>query len=142
MVWVITYGSVPALRTGFVMSVTEKDGYSEDKIIDRGSLPTRPFAAIGRKTINWVNTLGAAAIFLALSVLMVFRPKQWTKVVEQDILHWGTVHDDHHTGRVVYRYGLRPAIVPCLGTVWDGSAVGTLVALSLIRELGPSLRRS
>ncbi|MBP9019924.1 MAG: ABC transporter permease [Syntrophobacterales bacterium] len=121
------------------MSVTEKDGYSEDKIIDRGSLPTRPFAAIGRKTINWVNTLGAAAIFLALAVLMVFRPKQWTKVVEQ-----------------IYYIGARSTTIIILVALFTGmvlglqsyhalaqfgtvGAVGTLVALSLIRELGPVL---
>ncbi|MBP8984146.1 MAG: ABC transporter permease [Syntrophobacterales bacterium] len=121
------------------MSVTEKDGQSEDQSMQRDSLLTRPFAAIGRKTINWVNTLGAATIFLVLAVLMIFRPKQWTKVIEQ-----------------IYYIGARSTTIIVLVALFTGmvlglqsyhalaqfgtvGAVGTLVALSLIRELGPVL---
>lgn len=139
MVWVVRYGLIPALITGFVMSVTEKDGQSEDQSMQRDSSLTRPFAAIGRKTINWVNTLGAATIFLVLAVLMIFQPKQWTKVIEQ-----------------IYYIGARSMTIIMLVALFTGmvlglqsyhalaqfgtvGAVGTLVALSLIRELGPVL---
>jgi len=121
------------------MNVTEKDGQSENLSMDRGSMLTRPFAAIGGKTIDWVNTLGAAAIFFALAVLMIFRPKQWVKIIEQ-----------------IYYIGARSTTIIMLVALFTGmvlglqsyhalsqfgtvGAVGTLVALSLIRELGPVL---
>ena len=44
---------------------------------------TDPFAAMGRKAINWVNNLGASTIFVSLAVLKIFRPKQLMKVLEQ-----------------------------------------------------------
>ncbi|HRT26530.1 MAG TPA: hypothetical protein P5573_00260, partial [Syntrophales bacterium] len=107
MVWVVRYGLIPALITGFVMSVTEKDGQSEDQSMQRDSLLTRPFAAIGRKTINWVNTLGAATIFLVLAVLMIFRPKQWTKVIEQ-----------------IYYIGARSTTIIVLVALFTGMVLG------------------
>ena len=42
-----------------------------------------PFAATGRRAINWVNNLGASTIFLFLGFLRIFRSRQIMKVLEQ-----------------------------------------------------------
>jgi phospholipid/cholesterol/gamma-HCH transport system permease protein len=98
-----------------------------------------PFAALGRSTVDVINAMGAAAIFLFLAVLMIFRPKQVTKIAQQ-----------------VYYIGARSTTIIMLVGLFTGmvlglqsyhalvkfgaqGALGTLVALSLIRELGPVL---
>jgi len=98
-----------------------------------------PFAALGRRTVDLINGMGAAAIFLVLAVLMVFRPKQISKIAQQ-----------------VYYIGARSTTIIMLVGLFTGmvlglqsyhalvkfgaqGALGTLVALSLIRELGPVL---
>lgn len=99
----------------------------------------RPFAAIGRSATGWVNNLGASAIFLFLALAGIFRPKQLTKIIQQ-----------------VYYIGARSVTIIALVSLFTGmvlglqsyyalvkfgaqGALGTLVALSLIRELGPVL---
>jgi phospholipid/cholesterol/gamma-HCH transport system permease protein len=98
-----------------------------------------PFAAVGRKAVNVVNNLGAATIFLAKAFLMIFRLKQIPGIVQQ-----------------VYYIGARSVTIIILVGFFTGmvlglqsyhalvkfgaeGALGTLVALSLIRELGPVL---
>ncbi len=98
-----------------------------------------PVAALGRRTVDLINSVGAAAIFLVLAVLMVFRPKQIPKIAQQ-----------------VYYIGARSTTIIMLVGLFTGmvlglqsyhalvkfgaqGALGTLVALSLIRELGPVL---
>jgi phospholipid/cholesterol/gamma-HCH transport system permease protein len=100
---------------------------------------TDPFAALGRKAINWVNNLGAATIFVSQALLRVFRPKQVMKVLEQlYLIGAGSVP-------IIMLVGLFTGMVLGLQSyhalVKFGSqgALGTLVALSLIRELGPVL---
>ena len=104
-----------------------------------GSAMLRPFAYIGRKVINWVNNLGAAAIFLYMALLQTFRRKQLFKTIEQ-----------------IYFIGARSITIIMLVSLFTGmvlglqayhalskfgaqGAVGSLVALSLIMELGPVL---
>jgi len=104
-----------------------------------GILLSRPFSSIGRAVIRWVNILGSATIFLFLALLKVFRSKQFSKIVQQ-----------------LYYIGARSTTIIMLVSVFTGmvlglqsyhalvkfgaqGAVGTLVALSLIRELGPVL---
>ena len=99
----------------------------------------RPFAYVGREFINWVNSLGATAIFLGLALLQTFRRKQLSKTIEQ-----------------VYFIGARSITIIMLISLFTGmvlglqayhalskfgaqGAVGSLVALSLIMELGPVL---
>jgi len=98
-----------------------------------------PFAALGRRTISWVDNLGAATIFLSLATLRVFRPKQVMKILEQLYrIGAGSVP-------IIMLVGLFTGMVLGLQSyhalVKFGSqgALGTLVALSLIRELGPVL---
>ena len=104
-----------------------------------GRLLAEPFAITGRNAINWVNNLGASTIFLSLAFLRIFRPKQIFKVVEQlYIIGAGSV-------LIIMLVGLFTGMVLGLQSyhalVKFGSqgALGTLVSLSLIRELGPVL---
>jgi phospholipid/cholesterol/gamma-HCH transport system permease protein len=104
-----------------------------------GRLLTGPFAIIGRGAISWVDNLGAAAVFFLLAFLKIFRSKQLMKIVEQ-----------------VYYIGARSTMIIMLVSFFTGmvlglqsyhalvkfgaqGALGTLVALTLVRELGPVL---
>lgn len=100
---------------------------------------TDPFAFVGRSVIGWVNNMGAAAIFLGLAAGQIFRRKQFSKIVSQ-----------------IYFIGARSTSIIMLVSLFTGmvlglqahhalskfgaqGAVGSLVALSLIMELGPVL---
>jgi phospholipid/cholesterol/gamma-HCH transport system permease protein len=104
-----------------------------------GRLLTSPFAFIGRAAISWVNNLGAASIFLLLAFLKIIRPKQVPKIVQQ-----------------IYYIGARSTMIIMLVSLFTGmvlslqsyralanagaeGALGALVALTLVRELGPVL---
>jgi phospholipid/cholesterol/gamma-HCH transport system permease protein len=98
-----------------------------------------PFSIIGTVVLGWVNKLGSATLFLFMSLLKTFRPKQLSKIINQ-----------------LYYIGARSTTIIMLVSLFTGmvlglqsyhaliqfgaqGAVGTLVALSLIRELGPVL---
>lgn len=102
-------------------------------------LLSRPFAAIGRVARSGTDNLGAATIFLILAVLKIARPKQLSKIVQQ-----------------VYYIGARSMMIIMLVALFTGmvlglqsyyalnkvgaqGALGTLVSLTLVRELGPVL---
>ncbi len=104
-----------------------------------GRLLTGPFAAIGRAAISWVDHLGASGIFLLLAFLKIVRSKQLLKIVQQ-----------------LYYIGARSMMIIMLVSFFTGmvlglqsyhalvkfgaqGALGTLVALTLVRELGPVL---
>ncbi|HTZ39073.1 MAG TPA: ABC transporter permease [Syntrophales bacterium] len=104
-----------------------------------GRLLAEPFAMTGRKVIRWISALGASTIFLTLGFLRIFRPKQLMKILEQlYLIGAGSVP-------IIMLVGLFTGMVLSLQSyhalVKFGSqgALGTLVALSLIRELGPVL---
>jgi len=104
-----------------------------------GWLLAEPFAITGRKVIRWISALGASTIFLTLGFLRIFRPKQLMKILEQlYLIGAGSVP-------IIMLVGLFTGMVLSLQSyhalVKFGSqgALGTLVALSLIRELGPVL---
>ena len=102
-------------------------------------LLTSPFAFIGKTVIGWINSMGAATVFLTMALLKIFHPKQLSKVVQQ-----------------IYYIGARSTTIIMLVSLFTGmvlglqsyhalsqfgaeGALGTLVSLSLIRELGPVL---
>lgn len=106
---------------------------------NKGHILLKPFSVIGRSVIGWVNNLGAAAIFLCLALWQIFRRKQFVKTV-----------------RHIYYIGARSITIIMLVSLFTGmvlglqahhalvkfgaeGAVGSLVALSLIMELGPVL---
>jgi len=98
-----------------------------------------PFETVGTKVNGWVDDLGAVGIFLLRAFIMVFRAKQLPSIVQQ-----------------VYYIGARSAPVVMLVGLFTGmvlglqlyhtlvkfgstGALGSAIALSLIRELGPVL---
>jgi len=102
-------------------------------------LLTGPFAAFGRMAIGWTNNMGASAVFLFLAFLKIFRPKQLIKIVQQ-IYYIGA-----RSTLIIMLVGLFTGMVLSLQSyhtlvkVGAQGALGTLVALSLVRELGPVL---
>jgi phospholipid/cholesterol/gamma-HCH transport system permease protein len=116
-----------------------KNGSENDMEMESGMLVLRPFAFIGRKLIGWVDNLGAATIFLALALTKSFGHKQLFKIVQQ-----------------IYYIGARSISIIMLVSLFTGmvlglqsyhalvkfgaqGALGSLVSLSLIMELGPVL---
>jgi phospholipid/cholesterol/gamma-HCH transport system permease protein len=104
-----------------------------------GMLLTRPFAFFGRAAINWINNLGAAAIFLLLAFLKIVRPKQLAKIVQQ-VYYIGA-----QSTMIIMLVGLFTGMVLGLQSYYAlvkfgaQGALGTLLGLSLVRELGPVL---
>ncbi len=103
------------------------------------TLLSRPFAAIGRVVIGGIDNLGAAAIFLILALLKIVRPKQLFRIVQQ-IYYIGA-----RSMMIIMLVGLFTGMVLglqsyyALNKVGAQGALGTLVSLTLIRELGPVL---
>lgn len=97
------------------------------------------FDPLGNKAMKWVNNLGAAVIFFAKSFLMIFRPRQFASIVQQ-IFFIGA-----KTVNIVVLVALFTGMVIGLQlyyTLAKFGSVGVLgsgVALSIIRELGPVL---
>ena len=117
---------------------TRKSPESEEKCRP-GMFLAQPFTFIGEAVISWINVLGAATVFLLMALLKTFRPKQLSKVVNQ-----------------IYYIGARSITIIMLVSFFTGmvlglqsyhalvqfgaqGAVGSLVSLSLIMELGPVL---
>ncbi len=100
---------------------------------------TRPFAAIGRAAIRWIGNLGASAVFLFLATLKIVRPRQVPKIIQQ-VYFIGA-----RSTMIIMLVGLFTGMVMglqyhhALVKVGAGGALGTLVVLSLVRELGPVL---
>lgn len=107
------------------------------KSIERDSFPIIPF--LGSVTIRLINSMGGLLIFLVKSFLMIFRPRQLPLIIEQ-VYFIGA-----RSATIVMLVGLFTGMVLGLQLyhtlVKFGSAgvLGSAVALSLIRELGPVL---
>jgi phospholipid/cholesterol/gamma-HCH transport system permease protein len=99
----------------------------------------RPFAALGRIGTGWNRSLGAAGIFFARAAVQIFRIRQIPAIVHQ-----------------VYFIGAKTFGIVALVSLFTGmvmglqlyytlvkfgstGVLGSAVALSLIRELGPVL---
>ncbi len=95
--------------------------------------------AFGRAALVWINNSGAAAIFFILAIINVPRSKQLAKVVQQ------TYDIGARSVMIILLVGLFTGMVlglqsyHALVRVGAVGALGTLVVLSLIRELGPVL---
>ncbi|MDD5713033.1 MAG: ABC transporter permease [Smithellaceae bacterium] len=98
-----------------------------------------PFWVTGRTAIRWVNHLGAAAILLFLALTKTIREKQFPKTVQQ-LYYIGA-----RSTTIILLVGLFTGMVLGLQSYYAlvkfgaEGALGTLIALSLIRELGPVL---
>ena len=98
-----------------------------------------PFYSIGKRTIKIVNDLGAAVVFFARSFVGIFRPKQPREIVQQ-VFYIGA-----KSATIVIIIGLFTGMVLglqlyyTLTKVGSEGFLGSVIALSLIRELGPVL---
>ncbi len=98
-----------------------------------------PFAFLGKKVLFWVNELGAVTLFLSRAIVLIFQRKQFSMIIHQ-----------------VYFIGAKSANIVMLVGFFTGMVIGlqmyyvmikfgaegmlgSAVALSLIRELGPVL---
>jgi len=97
------------------------------------------FTSIGRTMVNLVNHLGAITIFFTLAFVKIFRPKQIPEIIQQ-VYFIGA-----KSVNIVALIGLFTGMVMGLQLYYTlikfGSEgmLGSVVALSLIRELGPVL---
>jgi len=95
--------------------------------------------SVGRRTVLVIGVMGALVIFLARSLQMIFRPKQLSMIIEQ-VYHIGA-----RSTTIVVLVGLFTGMVLGLQLFYTltkfGSTgvLGSAVALSLVRELGPVL---
>ncbi|MCX7982978.1 MAG: ABC transporter permease [Syntrophales bacterium] len=101
--------------------------------------PIEIIAAIGRKAITYTSSMGAAAIFFTLAFIKIFYPRQGKKIVSQ-VYYIGA-----NSTLIILLVGLFTGMVLGLQSyhalikVGAQGAMGTLVTLSLVRELGPVL---
>ena len=104
-----------------------------------GMLVSSPFSIIGRAVINGINSLGASFIFLLSALMRIFRYGQLSKVIQQ-LYYIGA-----RSTTIIILVGLFTGMVLGLQSyyalvkVGAQGALGSLVALSLVRELGPVL---
>ncbi len=98
-----------------------------------------PFHFMGRQALITINSLGAATIFFCKSFIMIFKPRQMREVLRQ-VYHIGAT-----SSNIVMLVGLFTGMVLGLqlyyAMVQFGSegVLGSVLALSLFRELGPVL---
>ena len=98
-----------------------------------------PFTYVGKQVLATVNNLGAATLFFCKSFVMIFRPKQVPEILRQ-VYHIGATSTN-----IVMLVGLFTGMVLGLqlyyAMVKFGSegVLGSVLALSLFRELGPVL---
>jgi len=107
--------------------------------MDKKTFLTSPVTSLGEASVRWVNELGAMVLFLLRAFLMIFHPKQFSTIVQQ-----------------VYFIGARSSVIVMFVSLFTGmvlglqlfhtlvkfgsaGVLGTAVALSLVRELGPVL---
>ena len=107
--------------------------------MDNQTLFTSPFDYLGRKVITLISETGAMAIFFMRAFVMIFRPKQVPMIIQQ-VYYIGAT-----SATIVMLVGLFTGMVLGLQLFYTlvkfGSTgvLGSAVALSLIRELGPVL---
>ena len=107
--------------------------------MDKETFFESPVTTVGRMAIRWVNELGAMVVFLLRAFVMIFHHKQFPVIAHQ-VYFIGA-----RSATIVMLVGLFTGMVLGLQLfhtlVKFGSAgvLGTAVALSLIRELGPVL---
>jgi phospholipid/cholesterol/gamma-HCH transport system permease protein len=98
-----------------------------------------PFTSLGKKVTAWISELGSVATFLFRGFWMIFRPKQVPMIIKQ------TYYIGARSANIVMLVGLFTGMVLglqlyyALAKFGSAGALGTTVALSLVRELGPVL---
>jgi phospholipid/cholesterol/gamma-HCH transport system permease protein len=98
-----------------------------------------PFTYVGNQTLTTVNNIGAATLFFCKSFVMIFRPKQFPEILRQ-VYHIGA-----KSANIVMLVGLFTGMVLGLQLYYalvklgSEGVLGSVLALSLFRELGPVL---
>ena len=98
-----------------------------------------PFNTTGKIAISWVSNCGASAIFLTLALIKSFWHKQLPKIIQQ-LYYMGA-----SSTTIILLVGFFTGMVlglqsyHALVKLGAQGAIGTMVALSLVRELGPVL---
>ena len=99
----------------------------------------RFFNFLGKRTMSVINNLGAVVIFFTLAFVKIFRRKQIREIIQQ-VFYIGA-----RSSNIVILVGLFTGMVLGLQLFYTlnkfGSegVLGSVVALTLIRELGPVL---
>ena len=99
----------------------------------------KPIAFLGHATLEWIRTLGQVAIFFGSAIAGIFQPRQFPRIVQQ-LFHIGA-----RSSLIIILVGLFTGMVLGLQSYYAlvkfgaGGAPGTLVGLSLVKELGPVL---
>ena len=94
---------------------------------------------MGQWTVDWIQTLGKVTIFFFSAVVGIFQPRQFPKIIQQ-LFYIGA-----RSSLIIILVGLFTGMVlglqsyHALVKFGAGGAPGTLVGLSLIKELGPVL---
>jgi phospholipid/cholesterol/gamma-HCH transport system permease protein len=97
------------------------------------------FNILGKAAIDLVNNLGAGTIFFSRSFVAIFRPRQVREII-QHVYHIGA-----RSSNIVMLVGLFTGMVLGLqlyyafAKVGSEGVLGSVIALALIRELGPVL---
>jgi len=97
------------------------------------------FHFLGKRTMSVISNLGAIVIFFTLSFLKIFRPKQIREIIQQ-VFYIGA-----RSSNIVMLVGLFTGMVLGLQLFYalykfgSQGVLGSLVSLTLIRELGPVL---
>jgi phospholipid/cholesterol/gamma-HCH transport system permease protein len=97
------------------------------------------FSFIGKITMSVINNLGAIAIFFTLAFLKIFRQRQFREII-QHVFYIGA-----KSSSIVLLVGLFTGMVLGLQLYYtlakfgSSGVLGSVVALTLIRELGPVL---
>jgi phospholipid/cholesterol/gamma-HCH transport system permease protein len=97
------------------------------------------FNFFGKLAVDLVNSLGAATIFFSKAFLIIFRSKQFPEIVQQ-VYHIGA-----RSSNIVILVGLFTGMVLglqlsyTLAKFGSEGMLGSVISLSLIRELGPVL---
>jgi phospholipid/cholesterol/gamma-HCH transport system permease protein len=98
-----------------------------------------PFYTLGRSAMDLIDNLGAATLFFGKAFLLIFRSKQFPEIVQQ-VYHIGA-----RSSTIVLLIGLFTGMVLGLQLQYTlvkygaEGRLGSLVALTLIREMGPVL---
>ena len=97
------------------------------------------FHFLGKRTMSIINNLGGVVIFFTFSFLKIFRPKQIREIIQQ-VYYIGA-----RSSNIVMLVGLFTGMVLGLQLFYalykfgSQGVLGSLVAFTLIRELGPVL---
>ena len=118
---------------------SDQDTAGKSAAVDKPNVIAALFSPLGWRVLRLNSNLGAIAIFFVRSFVLIFRPKQLVEIIQQ-IYFIGA-----KSAQIVILVGFFTGMVLGLQLYYvlikfgSTGVLGTAVALSLIRELGPVL---